>query len=127
MITDRLLETADYPLLAESLSRDPFHKSTQPEFFFQPGTACKVYGLEGKPVMFVRGAKALRVDIQFIDNEDSERNRKVLLEGFEEFTARAKANGFVELIFCTASPVLRTFCEKYFKFAEVDGELRKFL
>lgn len=127
MTSDRLLEQADYPLLAESLARDQYHTATKPEFFFQPGTSCKVYEVDGKPVMFVRGAKALRLDIQFVDNEDDEHNRQVMLEQFAQFAERAKANGFTELVFNSESPALKAFCRRYFKFREVDGELRKFL
>jgi hypothetical protein len=127
MVTDRRFEQADFPLLAESLARDPFHTTTQPEFFTQPGTTAKVYEIDGKPVMFVRGAPALRLDIQFVDNNDAERNRQVMLDQFDAFAERAKANGFTEIIFCTESPILKAFCKRRFKFREVNGELRKYL
>lgn len=127
MITDRWLQAEDLPALAASLAKDEYHKNTTPDFFLQPGTACKVYEDEKGPIMFVRGTKALRMDIQFFDNNDSERNREVMITQFPAFVEKVKEHGFTELIFCTDSRALRAFCKRQFKFKEVEGELRKFI
>lgn len=126
-MTDRLFEDADLPLLELSLSRDEHHKGTEPEFFKQYGTITKVYEDENGPILFVRGAKALRLDIQYVDNDDSERNKKAMIEGFPALIAKAKAHGFSEVIFNTNSRALRVFCKRNFGFAESDGELRKYI
>lgn len=127
MVTKRWAEQADLPLLAESLSKDAYHTTTKPEFFFQPGTVCTVYEDEKGPVMFVRGTKALRIDIQFVDNDDTERNAAVMLGEFQKFAEQIKQSGFTELVFDTNSPALKVFCKRRFGFREVNGELRKFL
>lgn len=127
MTVERWLTEEDIPLLTQSLEKDEYHKDTKPEFFTQIGTVCKVYEDDAGPVMFVRGTKALRIDIQFVDNNDRERNRAIMEQEFQNFAASAKAAGFTELVFCTDSPILKAFCKRRFQFREVGGELRRFL
>lgn len=128
MVTDRFIEAGDMPALALSLAKDEHHKGTEPEFFTQIGTVCKVYSDEQGPICFVRGTKALRLDIQYADNDDVKRNMKAMLEGFDKLAEKAKENGFTEVVFTTNSNVLKRFCEKYFGFEAVSGhELRKFI
>lgn len=127
MITDRLLREDDLALLEFSLDKDEHHKGTPPEFFVQPGTITKVYEDEHGPVLFVRGAKALRLDIQYVDNDDTERNKAAMLAGFDGLVEKARENGFTEVIFNTNSRALRIFCKRNFGFVESDGELRKYI
>lgn len=127
MVTDRFLEPKDMPLVAMSLAKDEHHKNTEPEFFTQLGTVCKVYEDELGPICFVRGTKALRLDIQYVDNDDKKRNISAMLEGFDNLAAKAKENGFTEIIFNSNNPLLKKFCVKAFGFAESNGELRKFI
>ena len=127
MVTDRFLETRDLPLLALSLAKDEIHKGTEPEFFTQPGTVCKVYEDEIGPICFVRGTKALRLDIQYVSNDDTKRNMKAMLGGFDKLADKARENGFTEIVFQSNSPLLKKFCIKAFGFYEYEGELRKHL
>lgn len=128
MVTDRPIHNGDMVLLGLSLSNDPYHKDTKPEFFIEPGTVCKVYEDSDGPILFVRGCKALRLDLQYLDNKDTRRNLTAMLEGFDLLAQKAKANGFQEVIFTTNSPLLKKFCIKRFGFEEVEGcELRKLL
>jgi hypothetical protein len=127
MVTDRFMEASDAPLLARSLANDEHHRSTPPEFFTAPGTICKVYEDELGPICFVRGTKALRLDIQYVDNADKKRNMTAMLEGFDRLAKNAASHGFTEIIFQTNSPLLRKFCVKAFGFYEYEGELRKHL
>lgn len=124
MMTSRRIEASDEQLLRESLERDSYHAGTTPEFFYADGSVCNVYEDDKGPVLFLRGAKALRLDIQFVDNNDFERNRQIMLQGFPGFVEKAKAAGFSELIFYSNSPLLIRFCKQQFGFREVDGELR---
>lgn len=121
MITDRLIESSDLPLLAESLSKDEFHKTTKPEFFREPGTICKVYEDEQGPVLFARASKTLRLDLQYVDNADHKRNLTAMLDGFEGMARKARENGFVDICFNTNSILLKQFCIKRLGFEEVDG------
>lgn len=126
MITDRLFDKeTDMNLLELSLSQDEHHTTTKPEFFFEKGTVLKIYEDEKSPILIVRGAKTLRLDIQFVSNTDTERNKKAMLEGFDGLAAQALANGFTEIAFQSDSKLLRRFCKQNFGFVESNGELRK--
>lgn len=128
MITSRRIEQDDWNLLEISVSKDEYHSATTlPEFFYDERALCNVYEDENGPVMFVRGTNALRVDIQFIDNYDRERNAKVMLEGFADFANKARNAGYTELIFNTDNPALKVFCTHKLKFIESNGEMRYFL
>jgi hypothetical protein len=127
MITDRFLQESDITLLEFSLAKDEHHQGTPPEFFVQPGTITKVYEDEKGPVLFVRGAKSLRLDIQYVDNNDTERNKEAMLQGFDGLVKKARDNGFTEVIFTTNSRALAVFCKRNFGFEEIEGELRKYI
>ena len=124
MITERWINENDYSPLKDSLAKDEYHRDTRPDFFYTPGTVCKVYEDEKGPIMYVRGCKSLRIDIQFFSNHDYERNREVLTTKFKEFVNTCKASGFKELVFNTDSPLLKRFCIQKLNFFEVSGELR---
>lgn len=125
MITDRLIEPSDITLLELSLAKDEHHKETEPSFFYQPGTVCKIYEDEFGPILYARGAAALRLDLQYVDNSDVKRNMKAMLGGFDALEKKAKENGFHEIIFTSNSPLMRRFCCKRFGFLESGNELRK--
>lgn len=124
MITDRLMGDSDLPLLDLSLSQDEHHKETDPSFFQQPGTITKVYEDELGPVLFARASQALRIDIQYVNNEDFERNKAVMLDGFPRLAARAKENGYSEIIFNSKSRALKLFVKRYFHFEGSADEMR---
>lgn len=122
MVTDRLYEESDYDLLDLSLSQDKYHTTTQPEFFTEPGTMCKVYEDNHGPVLFVKGSPVLRLDIQFVSNDDGRRNIRVMQEGLPPLAQKARENGFKEIVFNTTSPLLKAFCTKRLGFQEVEGD-----
>lgn len=129
MIISRFLEESDYFLLEEALAKDTHHTGTNADFFYEQGTVCSAFEDELGVVMFVRGnalsEESLRLDIQFMDNMDFRRNRRVLLECFHIFADNCKKNGWKELVFFSASPLLIKFCVKHFGFENADGVLRK--
>lgn len=131
MVTDRLIGTQDARILAASLARDEHHKDTTvPDFFYTPGTVCKVYEDEAGPICYVRCSKVLRLDIQYADNEDRKRNLNAMISGFDELEKKARTNGYTEVVFKTNSPLLKKFCIRRFGFVEECGscgELRKYL
>jgi hypothetical protein len=126
MITDRYLEETDLDLLELSLASDEYHSETKPEFFTQPGTATKVYEDEKGLICFVKGSPVLRLDIQWLNNSDR-RNARVMMECFPDLAARAKENGFTEIVFTSNVELLRKFCIKRLGFIESGDELRKVL
>jgi hypothetical protein len=124
---DRWITEGDKTVLEESLKKDRHHQKTTPDFFYEPGSFCKVYETD-KPILFLRATKALRLDIQFVDNTDFENNRKIMLEEFPIFVENCKKAGFTELIFETDSPLLKRFCIQKLKFDEVQtSTLRYFI
>ena len=124
---------ADRAVLVESLARDQYHPATMLNVFYEPGTLTNIYEDEAGPIMFVRGCRSLRIDMCFVDNADSERNKEAMLAGFEKLAAGAKAAGFREIITSTNSPKLLAFGKRWFGFEEVQTaengeiELRRFL
>lgn len=128
MITDRLFNPEqDFSLLELSLAKDKHHTNTKPEFFTESGTMTKTYEDEDGPILFVRGTPVLRLDIQYVSNEDFMRNKAAMIEGFPALAQRAKEHGFKEIIFQTDSKILARFCKQSFGFVESQGELRKHL
>lgn len=128
MVNDRLIEEKDLPSLIESLAKDDFHKTTSPEFFLEPTALTKVYELDGEPVLFAKASKALMLDLQFLDNNNVQANRKVMEDGFPLLEERAKANGFSSILFLTSNPLLQRFCTRRLKFETIgESVLRKCL
>jgi len=115
--------------LALSLARDEHHQDTPVEFFTQPHTLTKVYEDEQGPICFARLSKSIRLDIQFMDNEDSKRNASVLIQGIGPLVEQAKADGYTEIVFTTNVKRLKDFCVKVFDFEVVPDTfvLRKYL
>ena len=126
-ITNRLLEEKDETWLATSLALDEHHQGTPVAFFKEPGVLSTVYEDEQGPICVARCSKSLRIDIQFLDNEDRRRNAKVLAAGVEQVAAAAKASGYSELVFTTSNPELAAFCEHSFGYEVVPDKfvLRK--
>lgn len=134
MIFDRWMVPEDLPILELSLAADPHHIGTNTDFFLLDGTVTKVYCDERGPIVFVRGAvirrfdkKVLRIDTQYVSNDDTKRNARATFFGLDTLSKRAKEDGFEELYFCSNSPLLIAFCVKRFGFEESNGELRKVL
>jgi hypothetical protein len=132
MITSRFITEEDYDILKKSLEKDEYHFDTPPEFFYEEGTVCSVYNDEDGPILFVRGqpieygtygVRAIRLDIQYLNNRDAKRNLKAMLEGFPELETKAKANGFSEFFFMSDQPFLRKFCVKRLGFKEVNEDI----
>ena len=123
----RPLTEEDRQILESSIEKDEYHKDKMTsDFFYDKRAISTVYQIDEKPVMYVKGSTALRLDIQFCDNSDR-RNNAEALKKLSEIIDTAKNNGFSELIFNTDSPLLKAFCCKHFGFSEVSGELRKYL
>ena len=127
MITERFMREADEPLIEESLAEDNFHKTTTVDFFKEKGTITKAYEDERGTILFARISLALRIDIQFLNNEDHERNRIAMLEGFPKLLESAKASGYKEIIFQSDNPMLRRFCVRRLGFYESGGEMRRII
>jgi hypothetical protein len=114
----RLMTESDEALLGASLAQDEHHKDTPVDFFKVPGTVAQVWEDEKGEVAITRCAKSLRIDIQFLDNEDRARNANFLAE-CEGVAAAAKGAGYNELVFTTNNPVLAAYCERVFNYEVV--------
>ena len=124
MITERSFTEQDIPALTASLENDAFHRGTFPSFFTEGKTVCNVYEDEQGPILYLRGAKTLRLDVLF-SSDDEQRNRSVL-DAVENLLQRAAEQGFVETIVRTDSPVLTKLAVEC-GFTASQGELRKAL
>ena len=122
MVTSRHIDESDKAVLSVSLDRDKFHPNIKPDVFYEAGTIANVYEDEAGPIMFVRGCRSLRIDMCFVNNADSERNKAAMLAGFETLAAGAKAAGFKEIITSSNSPALVAFGEKYFGFVRMQTD-----
>ena len=125
MITCRPITKDDYEMLAISLLADEYHFETPAEFFYEQDSVCSVYEDDSGPILFVRGQalllsdrKFIRLDIQYLDNNDGKRNLKAMMKGFPELADNAKTNGFSGFIFESTAPLLRAFCIKRLGFEE---------
>jgi thymidine kinase len=128
MVTDRLLQESDKEMLEQSLQHDAFHTTTTSKFFTEIGTLSKVYELDGEPILVARACKVLQLDLQFLDNNNVQANRKVMEEGFPLLAEKAKENGFKFILFTTSNPLLQRFCERKLKFETIgENVLRKAL
>lgn len=127
MVKDRWLTEDDRVVLEASLSVDQYHKETPVDFFYDSRSVCEVYEDSQGPVMFVRGTKALRIDVQFVKNSDRLRNAKAMLANIDRVVEQARRAGFTELVFCTDNPELLEFGKKALGFGEVNGELRRLI
>ena len=123
----RILEENDRHALQSSIAADKYHRDTTTlDFFYDKRSICHVYENEYRPIMFVKGSSVLRLDIQFVCNDDKINNAEALYE-LSKIVETAKASGYVELVFCTNSDSLKNFCIKHFGFVSVEGELRRYL
>lgn len=123
----------DRAFLDDALSRDEYHTTTTSDFFLPLApngipdvrVTTNVYSDEKGPILFVRHAKALRIDMCFSDNNDHKRNAAAMKFGWGDLVQRAKESGFTEIICSTNSPMLKKFGEDVFGFKEVqvDGEV----
>lgn len=123
----------DRAYLDAALSVDAFHPTTKSDFFLplladgdlDARVTTNVYSDEKGPILFVRHAKALRIDMCFSDNNDHKRNAAAMKFGWGDLVQRAKESGFTEIICSTNSPMLKKFGEDVFGFKEVqvDGEV----
>lgn len=121
MITNRYLEPADYEALQYSLAMDEHHNDTPLEFFLEQGTVTSVYEDKNGPAMYVRGkplmlhvgedtsVMVLRLDIQYVSNDDGLRNARIMKKGFAELETKALANGFRVIVFESNVEALRSY------------------
>jgi hypothetical protein len=126
MVTDRLIVEADLPVLQSSLETSQFHKDTKIEFFTDPKIVSKVYEDETSPILILRCAKSLRLDIEFLNDNDIQRNREAMITGLPKLIEQAKHSGYTELVFNSSNPLLTKFANKKLGFTVVtDSVLRK--
>jgi hypothetical protein len=121
----RPLLEEDRSILEQSLANDPYHKDTTADFFYEVGSASRMYMDKDGPVFVLRGTPALRLDMQFLNNEDILRNATTMLAYIDHLVASAQSSGFKEIIFQTDNPKLKQFCAKRMGFTESSGEMVK--
>jgi hypothetical protein len=122
MVTSRHIEDADRAGIEAALAHDTFHPDTKADAFYLPNVLTSVYEDEAGPIMLVRGARSLRIDMLFFSNTDSKRNREAMLAGWETLASGAKNAGFLEITTSSNSPALVAFACKVLGFEQVQTE-----
>lgn len=112
-----------------SLAESPYHKDTKVEFFKQPNSSTRTFEDEQGVILHARSALSLRIDIHFLNDHDTERNKEAMLYGFQQLADKAKEAGFTELYFTTSNAALARFCNRNFGFEIAPDKflLRKYL
>src|SRR5271165_6751497 len=125
-VTHRFITEMDVHNLKENLKNDPYHKDTSVSFFLETGTVCSVYYLDDDLVFYIKGTpiehdgwNILKLDIQFVDNNDFRKNIKTMTDGLEELSIRSYINGFDVIVFESVQKMLRKFCIKRLGFIPV--------
>jgi hypothetical protein len=122
MISHRPITPEDFPTIEREVREDACHKDwLKPSFFTQPNTVSRVYEDERGPILFLRMSNCLRLHIQFCD-VDKERIRKCLITQFPEVVQNAKAAGYLQIMYDTASRTLAWFCRRYLGFVDSPEE-----
>ena len=122
MISSRRIEEKDRPAIGEALIRDKFHPTTKVDVFYEPGTVANIYESDGKPVFVLRASRSLHIDVMFLDNHDSERNKDAMCAAWYKLVEGARAGGFKEITTSSNSSSLAAFVEKVFGFDRVQTE-----
>lgn len=120
MVTSRKITEQDRASIADALDRDLFHQGTPPEVFYAAGTFANVYEDEDGIVLFLRARKALRIEMVFSNNADSQRNAAAMIAGWKALVENAKKNGFSEIVASTNSAQLREFAIQMFGMRETN-------
>lgn len=126
-MNDRELEQKDHQLLEDSLEADEFHKGVTLDAFTKEGIVSRIVEDGSGPIAAYRLSKVLRLDTQFFDNGDIQRNRQAIFNSIPEVLAVARANGFQEVIFQSDNNLLKKFMRKHFQFEESDGEMKRII
>ncbi len=105
----RPVTDSDREMIAGWIAREPAHKESTPDFYFQDNTKSVIYEDNSGPIFIVRYSSALRIDMDFADVE-KERIRQALKNEFPSVATEAKNQGFREVVFNSLSKTLVAFC-----------------
>lgn len=99
----------DRETLQAAMDANTWHPGQRAESYMTNGVTF-VYG--EKPVTFLNYEKILRVRVQWVDEQDRERNKEALVKMVEDAVTLARENGYGEIIFDTQNEALARYCEK---------------
>jgi hypothetical protein len=126
MVNSRPLIEDDLPTLQSALENSP-HPDQKVEHYVGDNKYCEIYSDESGPIGILRYTKTLRLCATWVNNEDRARNAASIIQAVEDAIAKAKANGFSEIIFQTDSPSYAKFCVDKLGFLESRGEFIKYV
>ena len=112
----------DAMVLADWISKDPYHQDVRPEFFLTADSMNLCFEDNHGPVFFLKlfpVGGSIRIYIQF--GVDPIRTARMLENGFpivKECCRQAHAN---RMVFDSVSPKLVNFCVNRFGFHPIDG------
>ena len=108
----RTLTENDEEMLSEWIAAEPDHAGNTLAFYSTPGTKSILYSDEEGPICVVRYSSSLRLDMEFSPLASKERIKEAMKSQLPDIAEQAKAKGFSEIIFDSASKSLIKFCEK---------------
>lgn len=126
MITSRPLELLDLDMLQRALDQDTFEHA-EVKNFTMDGAYSEVYEDDAGPIAVLRYTKTLRLVGVWCDNKGGLRNARATVQAIKDAVSKAKASGFVDIIFSTQSPALAKFCTDRLGFVENKGEYIKYV
>jgi hypothetical protein len=127
MIIETIFDASkDLDVLKSSLEQDQPDRTTFPEPFPDSKTCINPFSTDScKQILFVRGAKVLRLDVAFSGLGNDEENREAV-EAVSRILNVAREQGFCQVILKTSSAVLTAIAKDY-GFTESIGELTRSL
>ena len=111
MVTSRPLEVSDLPMLQTALDQDQY-EHLDAKNYTMDNSFSEVYEDKNGPVGVLRCTKTIRMVSVWCDNKNKRRNAAVTIKAVQNVIERAKAAGFLNIIFETDNEELASFCEK---------------
>lgn len=109
----RKITPEDCPSIDQAIAKDPWHTGKgSSEFFFDPYTEAFVLSDDGGPVLNVRLARALRVNIVFSDPDARERNKETMKILAHFLKKQAEVSGVREVTYTSENRALRIFGQR---------------
>jgi hypothetical protein len=106
----RKITETDRPQIVDSSARNPWHDGQgSADFFFEPHTDSFILEDDNGPVLNVRLARALRVNIVFNDPDARERNKETMTHLANFLRTMAGESGFREVVYTSENRALRAF------------------
>jgi hypothetical protein len=121
MLSVRMVEPEDGPMLDAAAKADPFHSKIGLTGDYWNGKNTTIWQDDEGVVVALRTTAVARVDIQFL-SQNFARNAKAVVQGFWRYVEVMRNRGIEELIFSSDSQAVIRFFGKRFNFRHLGGD-----